>query len=73
MSEYEYRVSWRRAAWRDHKANSRLFETREGAERFIATRLYGRDRPKLSAITVTVSRRPVGPWERLDGPPGGAA
>lgn len=66
MTRREYRVSWRRASWAaSTKSKCRLFGSLEAAERFIRERLYGVDRPELSAVTVELSWREVGEWQHV--------
>lgn len=61
--QYEYRVSYRRAAWHGRNGDAvRLFESEPAARRFAA-RLLSDGRPELSRVVgVTVQRREVGRW-----------
>jgi hypothetical protein len=65
---YEWRVTWRRAAWWPSTSDkSRIFCSEIAARRFVDHRLAGVDRPDLSPITVLcVDRRHVGTWNRPD-------
>jgi hypothetical protein len=63
VTSTEWRVTYRRSAWKASTGDqARVFKSEHAARRFAMRLLAGR--PDLSPVSrVRISRRQVGPWE----------
>lgn len=61
---HEYRVTWRRAGWRQSTANkTRTFDRRFDCDRFVNKLRDGRRSDLTRLELLRIDRRPVGRWE----------